>query len=155
MRAHAGARIVRRTFIAARFRSFQRHSPLIPGEWSRFKSERDKSDNNRRNTMSLPTLTPQQRAEALQKAILIRRERGVVRENLKLGSLTIAEVIKDGKTSDITGKMKVTSLLEAMPGVGKVRAKQIMERLSIAESRRVRGLGANQREALERLFDAA
>jgi hypothetical protein len=122
----------------------------------RARTERDKSDNNnRRNTMSLPPLTPEQRTEALQKAILIRRARGVVRENLKLGSLTIAEVIKDGKTSDITGKMKVTSLLEAMPGVGKVRAKQIMERLSIAESRRVRGLGANQREALEREFALA
>jgi len=48
--------------------------------------------------------------------------------------------------------MKVSSLLEAMPGVGKVRARQIMERLGIAESRRVRGLGANQRSALENEF---
>ena len=38
--------------------------------------------------------------------------------------------------------MKVSALLESMPGVGKVRAKQIMERLGIAESRRVRGPGA-------------
>jgi len=48
--------------------------------------------------------------------------------------------------------MKVSALLESMPGVGKVRAKQIMERLGIAESRRVRGLGANQRTALEHEF---
>jgi ribosomal protein S13 len=48
--------------------------------------------------------------------------------------------------------MKVSALLEAMPGVGKVRARQIMERLGIAESRRVRGLGANQRTALEHEF---
>jgi ribosomal protein S13 len=48
--------------------------------------------------------------------------------------------------------MKVSALLESMPGVGKVRAKQIMERLGIAESRRVRGLGANQRIALEQEF---
>ena len=43
---------------------------------------------------------------------------------------------------------------ESLPGVGKVRAKQIMERLGIAESRRVRGLGANQRAALEQEFGA-
>ncbi len=43
--------------------------------------------------------------------------------------------------------MKVVSLLEAMPGVGKVRARQIMDRLQIAEGRRVRGLGHNQRQA--------
>jgi ribosomal protein S13 len=46
----------------------------------------------------------------------------------------------------------VSALLESLPGVGKVRAKQIMERLGIAESRRVRGLGANQRASLEREF---
>ena len=48
--------------------------------------------------------------------------------------------------------MKVSALLESMPGVGKVRAQQIMERLGIAETRRVRGLGAHQRAALEREF---
>jgi len=44
--------------------------------------------------------------------------------------------------------MKVSALLEALPGVGKVRAKQIMEQLGIAESRRVRGLGSNQWAAI-------
>ncbi len=44
--------------------------------------------------------------------------------------------------------MRVFDLLQSMPGVGKVRAKQIMERLSISDSRRVRGLGANQAQAL-------
>ena len=51
--------------------------------------------------------------------------------------------------------MKVSALLESMPGVGKVRATQIMERLGIAETRRVRGLGANQIAALEREFGGA
>jgi ribosomal protein S13 len=60
--------------------------------------------------------------------------------------------MKEGQTDDVVGKMKVSALLESMPGVGKVRAKQIMERLGIAESRRVRGLGANQRSALEAEF---
>jgi ribosomal protein S13 len=51
--------------------------------------------------------------------------------------------------------MKVSALLESLPGVGKVRAKQLMERLGIADSRRVRGLGTNQRAALEREFGGA
>jgi len=33
-----------------------------------------------------------------------------------------------------------------------VRAKQVMERIGIAETRRVRGLGTNQIAALEREF---
>jgi ribosomal protein S13 len=77
-----------------------------------------------------------------------------VKNRLKRGATTLSDVIKEGSSDDIIGKMKVSALLESMPGVGKVRAKQIMERLGIAESRRVRGLGANQRSALEHEFGA-
>jgi ribosomal protein S13 len=66
----------------------------------------------------------------------------------------MSDVIKEGSTDDVIGKMKVSALLESLPGVGKVRAKQIMDRLGIADSRRVRGLGANQRAALEQEFGA-
>jgi hypothetical protein len=86
----------------------------------------------------------------LQKAAIARKERADVKNRLKRGAVTLSEVIKDGSTDDVIGKMKVSALLESLPGVGKVRAKQIMERLGIAESRRVRGLGANQRAALSR-----
>ena len=44
--------------------------------------------------------------------------------------------------------MKVSIVLESLPGVGKVRAQKIMEELDISASRRVRGLGAKQREQL-------
>lgn len=102
--------------------------------------------------MALPPLTPEQRAAALEKAARARKERADVKNNLKRGATTLPAVLKQGQTDDTVGKMKVSALLEAMPGVGKVRARQIMERLGIAESRRVRGLGANQRAALENEF---
>ena len=97
--------------------------------------------------MALPPLTPDQRAAALEKAARARKERAEVKARLKKAELTLSQVLKDGQTDDILGKMKVSALLEAVPGIGKVRARQIMERLGIAESRRVRGLGANQRAA--------
>jgi hypothetical protein len=102
--------------------------------------------------VALPPLTPDQRAAALEKAAKARKERAEVKNNLKRGALTLPAVLKQGQSDDTVGKMKVSALLEAMPGVGKVRARQIMERLGIAESRRVRGLGANQRTALENEF---
>ena len=73
-----------------------------------------------------------------------------MKNRLKHGATSLSDVLKEAQTDDVIGKMKVSALLESLPGVGKVRAKQIMERLGIAESRRVRGLGANQRAALER-----
>lgn len=102
--------------------------------------------------MALPPLTQEQRAAALEKAAKARKERAEVKAKLKHGSTSLPQVLKEGQTDDVIGKMKVSALLESMPGVGKVRAKQIMERLNIAESRRVRGLGANQRTALENEF---
>jgi transposase len=85
--------------------------------------------------VALPPLTPEQRAAALEKAAQARKDRAEVKNKLKHGSTTLPQVMKEGQTDDVVGKMKVSALLESMPGVGKVRAKQIMERLGIAESR--------------------
>ncbi|MEO5746216.1 MAG: integration host factor, actinobacterial type [Terracoccus sp.] len=103
--------------------------------------------------MALPPLTAEQRAAALAKAAAARRERAAVKNRLKYSSGSLSEVIDDGKIDPVIGKMKVTELLEAMPGVGRVRARAIMAEVGIAESRRVRGLGANQSAALLRRFE--
>ena len=103
--------------------------------------------------MALPPLTPEQRAQALEKAATARRERAAVKNRLKYAQGSLAEVIADGKSNDVVGKMKVSALLESMPGVGRVRAKQIMDEVGISESRRVRGLGSNQIAALLSRFD--
>lgn len=102
--------------------------------------------------MPLPPLSPEQRAAALEKAAAARRERAEVKNRLKHSGASIGDVIRAGQTNDVIGKMKVSALLESMPGVGKVRARQIMTRVGIAETRRVRGIGANQLAALEKEF---
>lgn len=104
--------------------------------------------------MPLPTLTPEQRTAALAKAAVARRARAELKNRLKTSGTSLAEVLASGERDEVVGKMKVSAVLEAMPGVGKVRAQRIMERLQIAPSRRVRGLGAHQRAALEREFAA-
>lgn len=104
--------------------------------------------------MALPELTPEQRAEALAKAAAARRERAAVKNRLKGGEASLRDVIAQGKEQDVIGKMKVSALLESLPGVGRVRAQQVMEEIGISESRRVRGLGANQvAHLLERFGD--
>lgn len=102
--------------------------------------------------MALPPLTPEQRQAALDKAAASRRERAEVKNRLKHSGASIIEVIREGQTNEVIGKMRVIDLLQAMPGLGKVRAAQLMERLNIAESRRVRGLGVKQIAALEAEF---
>lgn len=105
--------------------------------------------------MALPPLTPEQRAAALEKAAVARRERAAVKNRLKYSQGSLAEVIAVGRDNDVIGKMRVSALLESMPGVGPVRARRIMDEVGISESRRVRGLGANQAAALIARFDRA
>jgi hypothetical protein len=106
-----------------------------------------------------PSLTPEQRRRALEKAAAARRVRAEVKEKLKIGSLTLEELLEQadraGDPGEMLAKLKVVSVLESLPGVGKVRARRIMDELEISESRRVRGLGANQRRALLARFSPA
>lgn len=105
--------------------------------------------------MALPQLTPEQRAQALEKAAAARKERAAVKNRLKNAQGSLKEVVVAGRTNDVIGKMKVSALLESMPGVGRVRARQVMEEIGISESRRVRGLGANQvAQLLERFGES-
>jgi hypothetical protein len=99
-----------------------------------------------------PALTPEQRQAALEKAAVARRQRAEVKEKLKASSLTLAELFEQGDNDETLAKLKVVSVLESLPGVGKVRARRLMQELDISESRRLRGLGRNQREALLKRF---
>ncbi len=105
--------------------------------------------------MALPPLTPEQRQAALAKAAASRRERAVVKNRLKHSGATIAEVLAEGQDNEVIGKMRVSDLLQSMPGLGKVRAAAVMERIGISESRRVRGLGSKQVAALVAEFPSS
>ena len=98
--------------------------------------------------MALPPLTPEQRQAALDKAAASRRERAEVKNRLKNSGASLADVIAESRANEVVAKLKVVDLLKSMPGVGAVKAQEIMQRLDIAESRRLRGLGANQVKAL-------
>ena len=91
-----------------------------------------------------PAFTPEQRAAALAKAGEARRLRAEVKELLKTGSVTLVEVLARGETEDYIGGMKVESVLESLPGLGKIKTKRLMEELGIASNRRLRGLGERQ-----------
>ena len=97
-------------------------------------------------------MSAEQRRAALEKAAAVRRERAEVKNRLKNSGASLSDVLKEGQGNEVVGKMKVVDLLQAMPGLGKVRARKLMEEIGISESRRVRGLGANQIAALEREF---
>ncbi len=97
-----------------------------------------------------PQLTPEQRTAALAKAAEARTARAEIKARLKMGSMTLADALASDDVN--VGKLKVVSLLESLPGVGKVKARKIMEDVEIADNRRVQGLGTQQRAKLLELL---
>ena len=97
-----------------------------------------------------PQLSPDQRQAALEKAAAARRVRAELKEKLKMGSTSLPELFDMADKDEIVGKMKVLAVLESLPGLGKVKARRLMEEVGISETRRVQGLGDNQRK---KLFD--
>ena len=65
-----------------------------------------------------------------------------------MGSVNLAELFERSATDEMVAKLKVRSVLESLPGLGKVRAARLMEEIGISETRRLQGLGPNQRERL-------
>lgn len=105
--------------------------------------------------MSLPPmLSVEARQAALEKAAEARRARAELKDRLKMGSITLREVLDAAETDDVVGKTKMLTVLESLPGLGKVKARRMMEVVGIAETRRVRGLGINQRAKLLQVIEA-
>ena len=101
--------------------------------------------------MAIPQLSAEERQAALEKAKAARIKRVQVRDDLKAGKLSLEDVL-GMKDDPIVGRMKVSTLIETLPGYGKAKAVKIMGELKIAESRRLQGLGERQEAALlERL----
>ncbi|CAB4596084.1 unannotated protein [freshwater metagenome] len=99
-----------------------------------------------------PTLTPEQRQAALAKAAEARRVRAEVKERLKMGSITFAELLETADSDELIAGIKVLAVLESLPGVGKVKARRTMDEVGIADTRRLRGLGEQQRKSLLAAF---
>jgi hypothetical protein len=99
-----------------------------------------------------PSLTPEQRQAALAKAAEARRARAEIKERLKMGSITLAELLDTADSDDMVAGIKVLAVLESLPGVGKVKARRTMDEIGIADTRRLRGLGDQQRKALLAAF---
>ncbi len=96
--------------------------------------------------MALPQLTDEQRKEALAKAAEARHKRAELRADIKSGKVSLEDVLNSD--DPVATRMKVSALIESLPGYGKAKAAKIMDELGISATRRVKGLGARQREQL-------
>lgn len=97
--------------------------------------------------MALPRLSDEDRKRALEKAAAARQARAQLKARIKKGEMSLSDVLRRAD-DPIVARMKVSSLLESMPGYGKAKAAKIMSDLEISPTRRVQGLGSKQKEQL-------
>ncbi len=97
--------------------------------------------------MAAPTMTPEQRAAALEKAREVRAARSELTKKLGMGMISPADFLAQSG-DPVVGKMKVRAFIGALPGYGKVKTEKLMEELGIQPERRIQGLGSKQKEAL-------
>lgn len=74
--------------------------------------------------------------------------RAEVKAALRDEAMSLEDVLERAGSDEHVNRLKVLSLLESVPGLGKVKSRRLMAEIGIAESRRVRGLGPEQRKAL-------
>jgi hypothetical protein len=98
--------------------------------------------------MALPTLTPEQRQDALKKAAAARAARKELRDRISSGQETLPAVLDRAKSDAVIGKTKVVDLLKSLPGYGPAKVSALMQETGIDVSRRAAGLGERQRQAL-------
>lgn len=91
-----------------------------------------------------PTRTPEQRKEAMAKAVHTRRKRAAFKAACKAGNIPPEAAIE----APIAQRLEVEEFVRSFPGIGTVKAKVIVKALDIPDGRRVSGLGYMQRPRL-------
>jgi hypothetical protein len=98
--------------------------------------------------VTIPPLSDEQRSQARHAATEARRRRAEIKQALRTGGRTLADVLEQAEQDDVIAHTKVVDVLKSLPRVGTVRATKVMDRLDIAANRRLRGLGKHQTAAL-------
>ena len=79
--------------------------------------------------MALPQLTDEQRKAALEKAAAARHARAELREKIKKGEVSLESVLNSD--DPIASRMKVSTLIESLPGYGKAKAAKIPPKIRV------------------------
>jgi hypothetical protein len=97
---------------------------------------------------TVPDRSRKQRADALERANLIRTYRAGLKRDLKAGRVRIGDVLAN--VDDRVATMKVLDVLLATPKVGRVKALKVLANARISPSKTVGGLTVRQRLELYR-----
>ncbi|MGD8194739.1 guanylate kinase [Herbiconiux sp. P18] len=96
------------------------------------------------------------RVAASRAAVAARRARAAVKNAVNEKRLSAVSVLETGlgSTESIEASLRVRDLLMSIPGLGPIRVDRVMDRLGIAASKRLGGLGVHQQVRLREFLQA-
>ena len=100
-----------------------------------------------------PKLTNDQRRQALQKALASRQKRADFKKQVREQELTCSQALAIARNDDILDRILAIDFIQLFPSIGKAKAEKIMNYCSIAQTRRIRGLGDKQIDNLIHAID--
>ena len=86
-----------------------------------------------------------------ERSVEVRRERAALKERLKAGEITPADVLNDN--SNIAAKIRLFAFLKNCPGVGTVGARTLLRALGLSETKTIRSLGPVQKARIVTTLD--
>src|SRR5579884_3906670 len=98
-----------------------------------------------------PVRSLDQRMEALKRANDIRVKRAQLKKDLKSGTVSIEQILRE--PPEFVSTAKVFDMLMAVPKFGRVKAARLLNQCRISQSKTVGGLSDRQRHELIALFN--
>ena len=98
--------------------------------------------------MTTSTRLPNERQAAVLPLYLLRQQMDAVLGQVESGALGIDSILSQGDLDEASSVLYACKLIEVVPGIGKVKARQLLAQMNISETEQTGNLTLDQRNKL-------
>jgi len=102
--------------------------------------------------MTTSTKLPSERQAAVLPLHLLRQQMDAVLGQVESGALAIDSILSQSDLDEASSVLYACKLIEVVPGIGKVKARQLLARMNISETEPTGNLTVDQRNKLAQLI---
>ena len=102
--------------------------------------------------MTTSTRLRSERLVAVSPLRLLRQQMDALLEQVGSGSLNIDLILLQSDLDEVSGVLYICKLVEVVPGIGKVKARQLLARMNVSETEQTGNLTLDQRNKLVQLI---
>ena len=102
--------------------------------------------------MTTSTKLPSERHSAVLPLHILRQQMDALLEQVGSGSLNIDSILLQSELDEVSGVLYVCKLVEVVPGIGKVKARQLLAGMNVSETEQTGNLTLDQRNKLVQLI---